>query len=409
MKNTVRALIIFCIMAAGVCCMQYNVQAKDSDGDIVIVIDPGHGGDDPGKVAVTGVYEKDCTYATALEIKKELETYEGVKVYLTHGENEWISNTARAMVASALDADFLISVHYNSGSETSTGCIAFASVNQYYSEATTNMCRLITDKVSTAMGIPDGGVQTRTDSDYVYEDYYTLMGEGVRAGVPSIIVEHCFLSNPDEAALVTDGNGSVNMSMMNKIGTADAAAIAEYFGLSKGTGSTDTASKKAIALVGVLDPTFYYSDEEFEKINLDDAFGVVIYSDGTAQNIALDSIGDVDYEITGIQDIEVKYNNLTGYLRVVKRTSAYTPEVTSASGEKKTEAETTASEDSTTVSDSTDEAGETETAASNETVKNIKDVIKYIIILVVIIIIATIIIIIESKRRSKRRRKRRRR
>ena len=61
----------------------YTINADENKKDVVIVIDAGHGGNDPGALAVTGAYESDCNLAIALAMKAELETYEGVQVYLT--------------------------------------------------------------------------------------------------------------------------------------------------------------------------------------------------------------------------------------------------------------------------------------------------------------------------------------
>ena len=56
-----------------------DVSAKDADGNIVIVIDPGHGGTDPGKQGINGVLESDANYAIAEAMMDELKNYSGVK------------------------------------------------------------------------------------------------------------------------------------------------------------------------------------------------------------------------------------------------------------------------------------------------------------------------------------------
>ena len=136
------------------------------------------------------------------------------------------------MVAANLNADFLISLHNNSGSSTNTGALAYRSLNEYYAEATNDMCTLILDNLAE-LGLKNGGVQTRTSTTYDYEDYYTIIGEGVRAGVPSIIVEHCFLSNPEDAALISNPDGSLKEAELAKMGVADAKAVVSYFKLEK--------------------------------------------------------------------------------------------------------------------------------------------------------------------------------
>lgn len=239
-----RGLIIFAaavLVLLSCVTVPETAAAKDADGDVVIVIDAGHGGHDPGSQAVTGANEKDCNLAIALAMKEELCKYSGVKVYLTRSDDEWLTNMGRAMVAGSLKADFLISLHNNSGSSTNSGCTAYRSLNPYYSESTERMCRLITDNLA-ALGIRNGGVLTRPSTQYDGEDYYTLIGEGIRVGVPSIIVEHCFLSNEGDAALLTNADGTVNNEMARKMGAADAEAVASYFGLSRRTAKADSQS-----------------------------------------------------------------------------------------------------------------------------------------------------------------------
>ncbi|MCM1308013.1 MAG: N-acetylmuramoyl-L-alanine amidase [Butyrivibrio sp.] len=235
-------------LAASLMCLAgapQTAEAGQTDGCVVIVIDAGHGGRDPGSQAVTGASEKDCNLEIALAMRAELGKYEGVRVYLTRSGDEWLTNMGRAMVARSLEADFLISLHNNSGSSSSSGCTAYCSLNPYYREPTERMCRLITDRLA-ALGLKNGGVLTRPSTQYDGEDYYTLIGEGIRAGVPSIIVEHCFLSNSGDAAFLTDADGTVNKDTAKKMGAADAEAVAEYFGLSKRTAAAD--GKAAVTL-----------------------------------------------------------------------------------------------------------------------------------------------------------------
>ncbi len=450
--------------------MEKNISAKDSDGDIVIVIDAGHGEDDPGSIAATtGVYEKDCNLAIAKAMKNELSKYEGVKVYLTRSDDEWMTNTGRAMIAASLNADFLISIHNNSGSESNSGCIAYRSLNEYYSEATNDMCSLITENLA-ALGLNNGGVQTRTSTDFDYEDYYTVIAEGVRAGIPTIIVEHCFLSNPSDEALLCNPDGTVNSEMAAMMGEADAKAVVTYYNLTPrtaqadsettvtlqkgysielsipdysgddaswysidknvasvdengvattvGTGTTNIVyrlpdgtsgyctivveQEEAVALTGGINPTFYETPEELENINEDDIFAFVSYSDGSARKVKPDSIGSIDYEAVGIQDIEISYGELKGNLRVCMSRD-YIPEVTTPAP----------TEPETLPATSAEQAVTSETAQNNDneddSAIDYRKLIRYAVVLLVVVLIAIILVIVENKRRRNRRRRRRRR
>lgn len=469
-----RTLVIF--LAALMLCagsLGETASAKDADGDIVIVIDAGHGGHDPGSQAVTGVYEKECNLEIALAMKAELGRYKGVKVYLTRIDDQWLTNTGRAMLAASLKADFLISVHNNSGSASNSGCIAYRSLNSYYSEATNEMCSLITDNLA-ALGLNNGGVQTRMSTQYDGEDYYTLMGEGVRAGVPSIIVEHCFLSNEGDAALLTNADKTVNKEMAKKMGVADANAVVTYFGLSKrtaaadsqssvtlekgssvalsipgyagtdatwysldqntatvdgngiatavGTGTTNIVYKlgdgttgyctikvgqpEAVSLTGCIDPTFYENMTDFGAIDLNSAFGFVSYSDGSSVKVTPEITGSLDKSKIGIQDIAIKYGELTGFLRVCNASSPYVPEVTLPQ-QTDAPAETTAdagTEPETAGENSTDK--EQTSGAAAELPGENKDItgklIKYIVVLLVVLVFGIILFVFENSRRRGR-------
>ncbi|MGG3737238.1 N-acetylmuramoyl-L-alanine amidase [Aeribacillus pallidus] len=83
--------------------------------DFVQVIDPGHGGHDPGAVA-NGLREKDLTLKIALYARDYIhENYENVKVYLTRDKDVFLGLSERADFANRLKADHFCSIHINAG------------------------------------------------------------------------------------------------------------------------------------------------------------------------------------------------------------------------------------------------------------------------------------------------------
>lgn len=81
----------------------------------VIVIDPGHGGKDPGTIGVTGVKEKDITLALALKLGKLIEkNLPGVKVVYTRKTDEFIELYRRGQIANQAGGKLFISIHCNS-------------------------------------------------------------------------------------------------------------------------------------------------------------------------------------------------------------------------------------------------------------------------------------------------------
>lgn len=77
----------------------------------IIVIDPGHGGVDPGAIGVTGIYEKHITLAAARDLKEHLERTGRFKVYLTRDRDVFIRLRGRIEIARERKADLFISVH----------------------------------------------------------------------------------------------------------------------------------------------------------------------------------------------------------------------------------------------------------------------------------------------------------
>ena len=77
-----------------------------------IVIDPGHGGKDPGAIGKTGLYEKDVVLDVAKRIKRELEK-SGLTAILTRETDKFITLKKRTDIANSFGADLFISVHAN--------------------------------------------------------------------------------------------------------------------------------------------------------------------------------------------------------------------------------------------------------------------------------------------------------
>ena len=85
----------------------------------VIVIDAGHGGKDPGSLGAN-VYEKDVTLAAAKALKERLERTGRFQVVLTRETDTFIPLESRVQIARRADADLFISMHADSGPDTST-------------------------------------------------------------------------------------------------------------------------------------------------------------------------------------------------------------------------------------------------------------------------------------------------
>jgi N-acetylmuramoyl-L-alanine amidase len=78
-----------------------------------VVIDPGHGGHDPGAIGYKGLKEKDVVLDIALRVKKILEKAGGYEVFLTRDKDVYLTLEERTVIANKKNADLFVSIHAN--------------------------------------------------------------------------------------------------------------------------------------------------------------------------------------------------------------------------------------------------------------------------------------------------------
>ncbi|OON98751.1 MAG: hypothetical protein ATN35_00640 [Epulopiscium sp. Nele67-Bin004] len=174
--------------------------AKKSDAvSATVVIDPGHGGYDPGKVGASGYYEKDINLEISLKLKKYLED-NNKKVVMTRETDadvdgipdKFIKNNdmrGRKEIVNASDADIVVSIHQNAFTQASVkGAQVF-----YYNEQSPGKA-LAQSVQNSIKEIADPNNTRQIKSS----DYYLLR----MSDLPSIIVECGFLTNPEEEQLL---------------------------------------------------------------------------------------------------------------------------------------------------------------------------------------------------------------
>ena len=208
-------------------------RAKSSN--IVVVLDPGHGGSDSGATRGS-VYEKNINFKVAQYCKAELEQYCGVTVYMTRTGDTNPSLQERAQIAANYGANILVSIHQNSGSSSAYGAEVYYP-NRNYKPAIGDSGKAVADSIQkelVSLGLSNRGTKIRntangsTYADGSYSDYYGIIRNSKNLGIPAIIVEHAFLSN------ASDYNNFLSSdSKLQKLGIADATGIAKAFGLRK--------------------------------------------------------------------------------------------------------------------------------------------------------------------------------
>ena len=114
-------------------------QAKKADlpepagGLRKIVLDPGHGGKDPGAIGIGGVAEKDLVLSIAKKLARKVKAEMGVQVILTRNEDRYVALEDRSAMANHEDADLFISLHMNASPNTEA-----RGIETYYLDNTTD-------------------------------------------------------------------------------------------------------------------------------------------------------------------------------------------------------------------------------------------------------------------------------
>lgn len=228
-----------------------NLSDNAKSGNLVVVLDPGHGGKDPGAKGVNGVYESHLTLKIAQYCKAELEQYSGVTVYMTRTDDTYPGGTGgasadldnRVAYAKSVGANVLVSIHLNStGLGTAYGAEVYypnSNYNAGIGSEGKNLAQKVHDEL-VSLGLHGRGIKIRntangsTYPDGSLSDYYGLIWRAKEAGFPAIIIEHAFIDNQSDYY-----NFLSSDAKLQSLGIADAKGIAAAYGLSKGKWELD--------------------------------------------------------------------------------------------------------------------------------------------------------------------------
>ena len=218
----------------------------------VIVLDPGHGGYDGGAENQNGISsesESKLTLKIANYVKQELEKSSQFVVYMTRTDDSYVGLSERVNYAASKNADILVSLHLNSAdSKTANGAeILVPRTGRYNSKVAENAGQLAQDilKKLVSLGLYNRGLVYRDSAsgtkypDGSTADYYAIVRQGLQAGIPSIIVEHAFISSTVDAKFLD------SEADLQKIGRADAEGIAQYFGVTLSNSSNNNSNSNS--------------------------------------------------------------------------------------------------------------------------------------------------------------------
>ena len=202
---------------------------------LVIAIDPGHGGQDPGAIGLVGNREKDVTLAIARELARQINATPGMKAYLTRDGDVFIPLNKRARLARAAKADMFVSIHADAAENRNAKGSSVYVLS--LKGASSQRARWLADKENASDLI--GGVRleqasstltsvlldlTQSGHMRASEDAANHVLDGLKrvgnnhkphieranfavlrtSDMPAMLVETAFISNPEEERRLTD-------------------------------------------------------------------------------------------------------------------------------------------------------------------------------------------------------------
>jgi N-acetylmuramoyl-L-alanine amidase len=196
-----------------------------------IVVDPGHGGKDPGAVGLSGLQEKDVVLSIGHRVAKKLKDDLGIDAVMTRSTDVFIELQERTAIANQVGADLFISIHANAALNRKANGIETYYLNLAKTEKAAQLAArengTSLEKVSLLQAVLFDLMANYklNDSAHLAEEvqkalYKRISGQdpstknlGVKQGpfyvlvgatMPSILVESAFISNPQEEMKLAD-------------------------------------------------------------------------------------------------------------------------------------------------------------------------------------------------------------
>ncbi|NEQ22568.1 MAG: N-acetylmuramoyl-L-alanine amidase [Microcoleus sp. SIO2G3] len=160
------------------------------NGRMVVMIDPGHGGKDPGTIGIGGVQEKNVILPISQEVAAILEQ-QGVQAVLTRTSDYFVSLEGRVQMADRAKANLFVSIHANAIS------LSRPDVNgleTYYYSSGQRLAQTIHNSILQSVDVSDRRVRQAR--------FYVLR----KSSMPSVLVEVGFLTGREDSAKLADPN-----------------------------------------------------------------------------------------------------------------------------------------------------------------------------------------------------------
>lgn len=154
----------------------------------LVVIDPGHGGRDPGAVGISGLQEKDVVLPISLQVASLLEQ-QGVQTQMTRSDDRELDLAPRVASAERANADLFVSIHANALSMSRPDV---NGIETFYYSSGRSLAQSIQSNLISATGMRDRGVKQAR--------FYVL----TQTTMPSVLVEVGFVTGSEDAPRLGD-------------------------------------------------------------------------------------------------------------------------------------------------------------------------------------------------------------
>lgn len=153
-------------------------------GRVVVVVDPGHGGRDPGAIGIGGIQEADIVLDIARQVAAKLDQ-QGVAAVLTREDDRDVDLAPRVSLAERVNADLFVSIHANAISMDRPDV---NGLETYYYLDGQRLAQTIHDQILSTIDMNDRGVRQAR--------FYVL----TRTSMPAVLVEVGFVTGRQDAA-----------------------------------------------------------------------------------------------------------------------------------------------------------------------------------------------------------------
>jgi len=172
----------------------------------IVVVDPGHGGPDPGAIGIGGLRETNVVLPISLEVARLLEQ-KGVQVVLTRSDERDVGLSSRVALAERVNADVFVSIHANAINLSRTD---ISGLETYYYGSGARLARLIHNSILQSVGVRDRGVRRAR--------FFVLR----KTSMPSVLVETGFVTGAEDAPKLA------NPTYQRQMAVAIAQGILQY-------------------------------------------------------------------------------------------------------------------------------------------------------------------------------------